>query len=525
MTRVLISDPLGEAGVTLLKQSAEVDIRTKLSPAELIDIIPEYDGLVVRSETKVTGEVINAATRLQVVGRAGVGVDNIDLAEATRRGIAVVNAPTGNTLAAAEHAITLMLALSRHVAEADASLRRGEWRRGDFMGVEVRNKTLGIIGLGHVGSEVAKRAIGFGMRLVGYDPYVSEEYARHLSVEVISLDSLLEQADFITLHSPLTETTRNLISEAQFKKMKPGARIINAARGGLIDESALLKALNEGRIAGAALDVFETEPPGESPLLTHPLMVATPHLGGSTTEAQAEVATEVAEQVLDVLSGRPARFTVNMPVVPPEVHAVVAPYLETASTIGTIAMQLSQGQFTSITIHYQGEIANYDTSILNAGVLVGLLGPVTEERLNLVNAGVIANQRGLKVIEEKDPGPGEYSSMITLRLQAGKEVNTIAGTLLRNSIHIVRINDNWLDLVPSAPYMLFVEHYDRPGMIGALGTIAGNHDINIAFMVVGRQAPRGAAVMVVGLDDPVPDDVLNEVLSILHIASAKVVKL
>ena len=525
MHRVLVSDPVAQEGIDLLKSAAEVEVRTGLSAAELIGILPEYDGLVVRSETKVTADVIRAGGRLHVIGRAGVGVDNIDLEAATLRGIAVVNAPTGNTVAAAEHAIALMLALARHVPQADASLKRGEWRRAEFMGTEVRNKVLGVVGLGRVGSEVARRAAGFSMRLLGYDPFVTPDFARHLGVELVSMERLLEESDFITLHTALTETTKNLIGEEALGKVKAGVRLVNAARGGLIDETALLKALEDDRVAGAALDVFSQEPPVKSPLLTHPRVVVTPHLGGSTAEAQAEVAREVAEQVLEVLAGRPARSTVNMPFIPPEVHAAIAPYLETATTIGKIAVQLSQGQFTALTIHYQGEIAGYDTSILNAAALVGLLGPVTEERLNLVNADVIAAQRGLRVVEEKDPAPVEYASLITLELRTAEGPTTIGGTLLRHDTHIVRVNDSWLDLVPSGPYLLFIEHQDRPGMIGALGTITGNHDINIGFMDVGRQAPRGKAVMVVGLDDPLPDNVLEEILAILHIDSAKVVKL
>ncbi len=525
MHRVLVSDPVAQEGIDLLKSAAEVEVRTGLSATELIGILPGYEGLVVRSETKVTADVIRAGGRLHVIGRAGVGVDNIDLEAATLRGIAVVNAPTGNTVAAAEHAIALMLALARHVPQADASLKRGEWRRTEFMGTEVRNKVLGVVGLGRVGSEVARRAAGFSMRLLGYDPFVTPDFARHLGVELVSMERLLEESDFITLNTALTDATKDLIGEKALAMVKPGVRLVNAARGGLVDESALLKALEEDRVAGAALDVFSQEPPGESPLLTHPRVVVTPHLGGSTAEAQAEVAREVAEQVLEVLAGRPARSTVNMPFVPPEVHAAIAPYLDTATIIGKIAVQLSQGQLSALTIHYQGEIAGYDTSILNAAALVGLLGPVTEERLNLVNAGVIAAQRGLRVVEEKDPAPVEYASLITLELRTTEGATTIGGTLLRHDTHIVRVNDSWLDLVPSGPYLLFIEHQDRPGMIGALGTITGNHDINIGFMDVGRQAPRGKAVMVVGLDDPLPDNVLEEILAILHIDSAKVVKL
>ena len=523
MPRVLVADPIDQEGIDLLRTATEVDVRTGLSNAELTESIPEYDALVVRSETKVTAQVIEAGKRLQVIGRAGVGVDNIDLEAATQRGISVVNAPTGNTVAAAEHAIALMLALARHVPQAHASLKGGEWRRADYMGTEVRNKVLGIVGLGRVGSEVARRAVGFRMRLLAYDPFVSPDYARHLGVELVSMTALFKESDFITLHTPLTDATQSLIGRRELAKMKPSVRLINAARGGLIDEDALLQALNEGKVAGAAIDVFSREPPGESPLLTHSQVVVTPHLGGSTAEAQSEVAREAAEQVLAVLAGQPARSTVNMPFMPPEIHEVVAPYLETTSILGKVAIQLSQGQVISLSLHYEGDIAHYDTSILNAAALVGLLGQVTEERINLVNAGLIAGQRGIKIVEEKNPTPGEYASLITLELHTTGGTTTIGGTLLRHDTHIVRVNDHWLDMVPSGPYLLFIEHHDRPGMIGALGTITGKHDVNIAFMDVGRQAPRGKAVMVVGLDDPMSDEVLEEIRAVLHVSTAKLV--
>ena len=523
MPRVLVADPIDQEGIDLLRTATEVDVRTGLSNAELTESIPEYDALVVRSETKVTAQVIEAGKRLQVIGRAGVGVDNIDLEAATQRGISVVNAPTGNTVAAAEHAIALMLALARHVPQAHASLKGGEWRRADYMGTEVRNKVLGIVGLGRVGSEVARRAVGFRMRLLAYDPFVSPDYARHLGVELVSMTALFKESDFITLHTPLTDATQSFIGRRELAKMKPSVRLINAARGGLIDEDALLQALNEGKVAGAAIDVFSREPPGESPLLTHSQVVVTPHLGGSTAEAQSEVAREAAEQVLAVLAGQPARSTVNMPFMPPEIHEVVAPYLETTSILGKVAIQLSQGQVISLSLHYEGDIAHYDTSILNAAALVGLLGQVTEERINLVNAGLIAGQRGIKIVEEKNPTPGEYASLITLELHTTGGTTTIGGTLLRHDTHIVRVNDHWLDMVPSGPYLLFIEHHDRPGMIGALGTITGKHDVNIAFMDVGRQAPRGKAVMVVGLDDPMSDEVLEEIRAVLHASTAKLV--
>ena len=525
MARVLIADPIAQEGIDLLNEHVQVDLRPGLGRDELKGILPDYDALIVRSETKVTADVVEAGTRLQVIGRAGVGVDNIDMEAATRRGIAVVNAPTGNTIAAAEHTMALMLALARHIPQANATLRNGTWKRKDFVGVEVRNKTLGIVGLGRVGSEVARRAASFNMRLLGHDPFVSLEYAQHLGIDLTSLEELLQQSDFITIHTPLTDSTKGVIGSRELAMVKPGIRLINAARGGLIDEEALVKALGEGRVAGVALDVFAQEPPGESALVQHPNVIATPHLGASTEEAQLEVAREVVQEVLSILDGRPARFTVNLPFLPSDVQDAVAPYLETATVLGKLVTQLAEGQFLSLKIRYSGELASYHTSTLRAAALAGVLSPVSEERVTLINAGVIAAQRGLRILEEKDTTPGAFPSIITLEIRTQQGSISLGGTRFQNETHILRANDYSLDVVPASSYLLFVDHQDRPGMIGALGTLTGNHDINIAFMAVGRQAPRGQAMMVVGLDDPVPDPVMAEIRAIPHITSAKLVKL
>ena len=525
MLRVIVSDPIAREGVELLSRQAEVDVRTGLDKEKLKRILPEYDGLIVRSETKVTADVVDAGAKLQVIGRAGVGVDNIDLEAATRRGIAVVNAPTGNIIAAAEHTMALMLALARHVPQASASMRQGEWKRSLFTGTEVRGKTLGIIGLGKVGSEVARRAAGFDMRLLGYDPYVSPEHAKRLGLELASLEELYRRSDFLTVHVPMTDVTKSLIGKAQLATMKPGARLINVARGGIMDEQALLEALNDGVIAGAALDVFVKEPPGESPLVGHPRVITTPHLGGSTVEAQAEVAREVAEETLAVLNGRPAKSTVNMPFLSPEVQEVVAPYLETSTVLGTLVSQLARGQFSSLTIKYAGALANHSTPTLRAAALVGFLGRVSEERVNLVNAGVLAAQRGLRIMEEADTEAGAYHATITVEASTDQGSVSLMGTRIQNETHIVQVNDYVLDVVPSSSHLLFIEHQDKPGMIGALGTLTGNHDINIAFMAVGRKAPRGKAMMVLGLDDPMPEEVMRQIRDIPNIDRAEVIVL
>ena len=525
MPKILVADPIGAEGVELLQSRAEVDVKTGMKPPELLAVIGGYDGLVVRSETKVTKEVIETAKKLRVVGRAGIGVDNIDLDAATSAGIAVVNAPTGNTVAAAEHTMALMLALSRNVPAAHQSLKSGEWKRSAFMGIEVRNKTLGICGLGRVGSEVARRALSFDMRLVGYDPFVSPDYAKRMGIELLSLEELLAQCDFITLHTPLTDSTRQMIGSREVGLLKRGARLINVARGELVDESAILEGLESGQLSGVALDVFAQEPPQNLALIEHPKVVVTPHLGASTEEAQREVAIEAAEQVLAVLNGEPARNTVNAPFVPPEVHAVLAPYMPVATVVGKLLTHLAEGQFLGITISYQGEIAQHDTRTLQAAVLAGLLEPITTGQVNLINATVLARERGLNITEQHNTSAQEYSSIVSATIETSKGKITLAGTSLRNEPHIVKINDYWLDIVPTAPYMLFVDNRDQPGSIGAVGTIAGRHNINISFMEVGRLSLRGRAMMVIGLDDPMPPEVIEEIQNLDQIDNVKLAHL
>ena len=525
MPRVLVSDPIGPEGVSLLETVAEVDVKTGMKPDELLETVGSYEALVVRSETKVNRDVIAAGKNLQVIARAGIGVDNIDLEAATGAGIAVVNAPTGNTVAAAEHTIALMLALSRNIPGAHHSLKSGEWRRSAFMGVEVREKTLGICGLGRVGTEVARRAQAFGMRLVGYDPFVAPDYARRIGVELMSLDELLAESDFVTLHTPLTEGTRGMLGMKQIENIKPGSRVINVARGELVDESALLAGLESGRLSGLALDVFAKEPPDPSPLLEHPKVIVTPHLGASTREAQREVAIEAAEQVLAVLKGEPARNTVNAPFVAPEVHEVLAPYVPAASMVGKLLGFLSEGQITGINVSYEGEIAQHDCRMLQAAVLVGLLGPVSTVNVNLINAPVLARERGWNVSEQSNRASREYASLISATLQTANGSLTIAATSMRNETHIVKFNDYWMDIVPNTPYLLFVDNRDQPGSIGAVGTIAGHHNINISFMGVGRIRLRGQAMMVIGLDDPIPAHVMDEIRALSHIESARLATL
>jgi D-3-phosphoglycerate dehydrogenase len=526
MPKILVADPIHDAGVALLRaEGMETDVCLKLPPEELIACISEYDALVVRSETKVVAAVLEAGHRLQVVGRAGVGVDNIDLDAATKNGVAVVNAPTGNILAAAEHTIALLMAMARNVSQADASLKRGEWRRAEFMGVEIRGKTLGIVGLGRVGSEVARRARGLDMRLLAYDPFVSPERANLLGAELATLQQILSDSDFVTIHTPLTAATRQLLGAQELAQMKPGARIINVARGDLIDENALLQALENGQLAGAALDVFDQEPPENRNLINHSKVVSTPHLGASTIEAQADVAKEVVEQVLAVLRGQPAQFTVNAPFVSPELHELVSPYLQVAADVGKVAIQITDGQLSTITLHLQGQIAQNDTRGLKAAALVGLLGPISDERINLVNATLLAEARGIQMQEEYGEPPEQYTNLVTIEITTSEGPVRVSGTYINGRTHIVGIWDYWMDAALESPYLLIIDHQDAPGLIGAMGTITGQHDINISSMTVGRLQPRGKAAMVVGLDDSMPEQVIAQIQAIPRVTRTRVVRL
>jgi D-3-phosphoglycerate dehydrogenase len=524
--RILITDNLNKEGIKLLEEHAIVDIQTGLKPTELISIIGKYQALIIRSQTDVTATIINAGKNLSVIGRAGIGVDNIDLETATLRGIAVVNAPVGNIIAAAEHTIALLLALARNIPQANISLKSGNWNRSAFTGVELRGKNIGIIGLGKVGSEVAKRLSAFQISLLGYDPYISPSYAKNIGVELLTMDQILMKSDFITLHLPLTESTRNLISEDQIRKMKPSVRIINAARGGLINQDDLYKAIINDKVAGAAIDVFEEEPPVSHPLLKNDKVIVTPHLGASTAEAQRDIAIEISGQVLAVLKGQSAKYTVNSPFIKPEIRHVLMPYIAVANYVGKVAIQLAEGQVNSINIHYQGEIADQDVDILKSAALVGLLTAVTNERVNLVNSQLLAKHRGFKVAEHKEVDTeSRYASMISVQLDTSKGKILVGGTAFRDIPHIIRVNEYWLDLTISGPYILAINHQDKPGIIGMLGTICGRHDINISFMEVGRLTPRGKAVMLVGLDDLIEDHILDEIKSIPHVSSAIMIKL
>ncbi len=524
--RILVCDPIAEDGVEALRRAgADVDVRTGLSPEELKAVVDVYDALVVRSETKITRDIIAAAGKLQVVGRAGVGVDNIDLDAATEKGVVVVNAPTGNIISAAEHAIALMLALSRHIPAANASLRSGKWERSRFLGLEVRAKTLGIIGLGQVGSEVARRAKGLEMRVIAFDPFVPEERARVLGVDLVSKEQLLKESDFVTVHTTLTEGTKSLLGEDELRSMKPAARIINTARGGIVDEAALEKALREGWIAGAALDVFVKEPITDHPLFALDGIVVTPHLGASTAEAQERVAVDVAEQVMAVLHGQPARYAVNAPLIPPETYSYLAPYVPVAFKVGSLAVQLHEGQMGQVEIDYSGEIAQHDLTPLKAAVVAGLLKPVSEDHVNVVNVDIIAQRRGLQISELRSPSHEIYANLVTVRVRSSAGETKVSGTVAHDGPHVVSIDDYWVDVPPGEGYLLLCENRDRPGMVGAVGTLMGEFGVNISFMNVGRHQKRGVALMVLALDETLTPEQIARVKEIPDILGVRLARL
>jgi len=519
--KVLIADRIAKEGIEFLRQHADVTVEPGLKPENLKAKIGDYDALIVRSQTKVRAEIIECGKKLKVIGRAGVGTDNIDVDAATRKGIVVVNAPTSNTVSAAEHTIALMLALARHVPEANDQLKSGRWKREKLIGTELRDKTLGIIGLGNVGSEVAKRAQAFEMHVIAHDPFISADFARNIKVDLVPLDQLLAEADFLSLHVPLTATTRELIGAEELAKVKPTARIINCARGGLVDEKAVVKAVEGGRLAGAAFDVFRTEPLTNSALFKNERIIVTPHLGASTTEAEAKAAKDIAEQVLTVLQGRFSRYAVNAPNIPPE----LAPFINAASTIGSLASQLMEGQISSIHIKYSGEVTNYDCNPIKTATISGLLQQATEERINLVNVGFIATQRGLKISEEKQAICQNYSNLLTLELDTNVRTTTISGTVRDNETHIVQVDDFWMDIVPTGGYFLFCDHIDGPGLVGAIGTITGKADINISSMHLSRLKPRGKALMILALDESLAEEQRQEILALPGIHTASPVKL
>ncbi len=526
MSKVLVSDPIDQVGIDILKSVATVDVKTGLPAEELIKIIGDYDGIMIRSETRVTKEVIEAGKNLKIIGRAGVGVDNVDVPAATRKGIVVVNSPEGNTIAAAEHALAMMLSLSRYIPEANQSMKNGQWNRKQFVGTEVYKKTLGVVGLGKIGFHVASVAKAMGMKLLAYDPFVSNERAAQINCRLVELDTLFAESDYITLHIPKTPETANLINAQTLAKMKPTARIINCARGGIIDEEALVTALNDGTIAGAALDVFSQEPLGESNLRTlGKNLVLTPHLGASTAEAQVNVAIDVAEQIRDVLLGLPARSAVNIPGLNADAMERLKPYLELAETLGNMVGQLAGGRINELHIGLYGDLAEQQTKPIITAALKGLLSHALQERVNYVNAGIEAKERGIHVVETRDATVKDYTASLELIAKGTLGEHAVTGALLGDDQVRITSVDNFPINIDPNQNMLFTLHSDVPGIIGRIGTLLGQFNVNIASMQVCRKIVRGDAVMVLSLDDLLPEGIIEEIKKIDGIRDAYTVNL
>ncbi|MDI6830029.1 MAG: phosphoglycerate dehydrogenase [Actinomycetota bacterium] len=526
MARVLVKEKIAESGLQLLRKDFEVDYLPDMSREELLGRIGDYEALIVRSATRVDAELIQAAERMKVIGRAGVGVDNIDVEAATKKGIMVINAPQSNIISAAEQTMALLMAMCRNIPEAVNSLRGKCWERSRFEGVELYHKVMGIVGLGRIGTLVAQRCLAFGMRVAAFDPYISEEKARKLGVELVStLDELLAQADFISVHLPKTKDTYHLLGEEEFAKMKDGVRVLNVARGGIIDEDALLAALDSGKVAGAALDVFENEPATECPLIEHPRVIATPHIGASTQEAQDRAGVMIAEFVSAALKGEFVANVVNLPV-PAEVDETVRLYLPLAEKLGLLLTHLVEGHVDEIELEYLGGLAGHETGVLTVAALKGFFQKVVFEPVNYINAPLFAKERGIAVRETKSEQTRDYVNLVMVRGRRDGEEVAVGGTLvgLSNAERFVHVYEYDIDLGPSQ-YMAFFRYDDVPGMIGKIGTILGDHGINIAHMQVGRRKIGGEAVMGINVDIPIPDEVMEEIRAVPRVKDGRFIVL
>ncbi len=519
--KVLVSDSFAPEGLEVFKQAEgiELEYKTGRKPEELMEVIGGFDGLAIRSATKVKADIIEAANNLKVIGRAGIGVDNVDLAAATARGIVVMNTPGGNATAAAEHALSLMMALSRNIPQATASMKGGKWEKKKFMGVEVNGKTLGVIGLGNIGRIVADRALGLKMRVIAFDPFVTAEAAAKMGVELADMDTLLAGSDYITIHTPKTEETKNLIRRETIAKMKDGVRLINCARGGIVNEADLFEGLKSGKVAGAALDVYEKEPPEPGPLFELDNVILTPHLGASTGEAQVNVSVAIAKQIVDYLVNGIITNAVNFPSMSRETLAQVQPYLNLAEKMGALTGQLLK-QVKNITIEYAGEVTQYDTRPITLAALKGLLGSFLDVPVNYVSAPAHARERGIEVHETTSLQPHDFTSLITLKVQDGKPaVEIISGTLFgRSDPRIVNVNGIYLDAIPQGA-MLIIHNVDKPGVIGNIGTTLGKNDINIGRFQLGRKG--GEALCMVNIDTPASDEVLEALRGLPNMISVR----
>lgn len=525
--KVLVSDPLAEEGIEILRGFCEVDVRTGLSEEQLIKIIGEYDGLLVRSGTQVTESVIEAAEKLRFVGRAGAGVDNINLDAATKKGIIVANAPAGNTLAACEHTLAMMASLARNIPQATASVKKGEWKRSAFMGVELNDKVLGIVGFGRIGQELAKRASALEMKVVAYDPYINRERAKELGVEVMTLDELFPVADFITVHTPLIKETKHLINTTTIATMKDGVRIINCARGGIINEADLCDAIAQGKVAGAALDVYEEEPPKASGIISLDQVICTPHLGASTVEAQLNVAVSVAKQCIEVLKGGSAKFVVNAPMIPPDQVERIEPYANLAQKMGKLLIQLVEGRIESVEVEYGGKTAEFgqNTKYITRLALKGMLDPILQTPVNIVNAELAAKERGIRVSETITEESFGFTNVITIRVKTDKMEESVSGNVSSpGKPRIVKIGEYMTDMTPTG-HVVISRHHDVPGVIGKFATIIGHKNVNIAGMQVGRNRPGDEAIMVLNVDSEVPQDAMDEIVQIDGVFTAKYAKI
>jgi len=527
MPRILVTESIAQEGLQLLRQEAEVDVQTGLVPSALASAVGSYEGLIVRSKTQVTEEVFSVASRLVVIGRAGTGVDNVDLDAATRRGVVVVNAPYGNTVSVAEHTLGMLLALVRHIPRADSALRRGCWEKQCCQGVQVRGKVLGLVGLGRVGTAVARRARGLEMEVIAYDPFVTPDRAEQFGAQWVSWKELLRTSDFVSLHLPESEHTRGMLGRRDLALMKSSAYLINCARGSLLDEQALAEALLEGRLAGAALDVFAEEPlPSDHPLLRCDNAVLTPHLAGSTAEAQRDTAVEVAQQVLDVLAGRIPRYPVNAPSLSADELEQLGPYLDLAQRLGSLYAQLGGNPLEALEVACAGGVATQRVNLILSAALVGLLAGASDEPVNWINAQMVAQERGIAIAARHEPlrSTAGWANLIELRFRTDSQERVLAGTILRAEPHIVQIYGYWLDFVAGG-LLLVTEHIEQPGILGRMGTVLGNAGVNIHFVQVGRQQRGGPGLLVLGLDDPLTPEVLAQVLALPSIRSAKMVRL
>jgi D-3-phosphoglycerate dehydrogenase / 2-oxoglutarate reductase len=525
--KVLVSDPLSDVGVQIFQETPgiDVDVNTGLTPDELKGIVGAYDGLVIRSATRVTADILEAAKRLKVIGRAGIGLDNVDIRAASQRGIVVMNTPEGNTITTAEHTMAMMMALSRNIPQATASLKEGKWEKKNFKGRELFNKTLGLIGLGHIGRIVADRAKGMKMKVIVFDPYIKPDRIEMLDLEPVSLDALLSRADYITVHTPKTDETKNLINRDVISKMKKGAMVINCARGGIVNEGDVYEALVSGHLGGAAFDVFETEPPGKIRLMELPNFICTPHLGASTKEAQDNVAKDVAEQIIAYLLHGTVKNAVNVPSISEELMTVLRPFVTLLERMGSLQAQLAESALVEVQVQYRGAITEYDVTPLTTALLKGMLTPILKHDVNFVNAPYIAADRGIEVVESKSTRSDDFASLVKVTAKNLEGENIVSGTIFGRALpRILRINNFYLEAIPEG-HILLIRNENTPGVIGQITSALARHEINIGRMQVGEERERKQNVILITTGTSVSDNILEEIRSLRNVFSAQRIEL